>query len=310
MAIVKMKKLRLAVMASERKALLRDLLLLGCVEVSEPDELESGQFDSLRRCTSPELGEDRADLAAFTDAIRLMDKYAPAKGGGLLSPLPQAKLASLLDEQPLQADKAIAEKVIGKEEEIKRAASETARLEAEIAALAPWLDLDVPLKCKGTERTVFATASLPAAADMAEVDTTLGAAAPESQLFRVSSDKSLNYVALICLKEEFQTAQEALRPYGFNLMSPGDYPGTAREETAKAQLKIRGLAEMRQRLVTEITQLASYRDELKLRADTISTKIARAEAGGEIHGHREHGAPSGLATGREGGDSRPCARKV
>ncbi len=61
-------------------------------------------------------------------------------------------------------------------------------------------------------------------------------------------------------------------------MSPGDYPGTAREETAKAQLKIRGLAEMRQRLVTEITQLASYRDELKLRADTISTKIARAEA--------------------------------
>ena len=41
MAIVKMKKLRLAVMASERKALLKDLLLLGCVEVSEPDELES-----------------------------------------------------------------------------------------------------------------------------------------------------------------------------------------------------------------------------------------------------------------------------
>ena len=31
MAIVKMKKLRLAVMAGERKALLKDLLLLGCV---------------------------------------------------------------------------------------------------------------------------------------------------------------------------------------------------------------------------------------------------------------------------------------
>lgn len=278
MAIVKMKKLRLAVMASERKALLKDLLLLGCVEVSEPKELETQEFDSLRRCSSPELSRDRADLAKVTDAIKLMNRYSPAKGGGLLSPLPRAKLAALLDEQPLQADKAIAEKVIGKEEEIKRAASETARLEAEIAALAPWLDLDIPLKCKGTERTVFATASLPAAADMAEVDTTLAAAAPESQLIRVSSDKSLNYVALICLKEEFETAQEALRPFGFNLMSPGEYPGTAREETAKAQLKIRGLAEMRQRLVTEISQLASYRDELKLRADTISTKIARAEA--------------------------------
>ena len=284
MAIVKMKKLRLAVMASERKALLKDLLLLGCVEVSEPSELESGQFESLRRCSSPELGEDRADLAAFTDAIQLMNRYAPAKGGGFLSPLPEAKMASVLDEQPLQADRAIAEKVIGKEEDIKRAASETARLEAEAAALAPWLELDVPIGFKGTERTVFATASLPAASDMAEVDTALGAAAPESQLFRVSSDKALNYVALVCLKEEFEAAQEALRPYGFALMSPSSRSGTAREETAKIELKIRGLAEQKQRLVTEIAQLASYRDELKLRADTLSTKIARAEAEEKLMG--------------------------
>ena len=58
MAIVKMKKLRLAVMASDRKALLRDLLLLGCVEVSEPSELEGGEFESLTRCSSGELSSE------------------------------------------------------------------------------------------------------------------------------------------------------------------------------------------------------------------------------------------------------------
>lgn len=278
-----MKKLRLAVMASERKALLKDLLLLGCVEVSEPSELESAQFDNLRRCTSSELGSDRADLAAITDALKLLDRYVPAKGG-FMKPLPEAKRSAVLDEKPLKADVALAEKILGKEEDIRRAAGEVSRLEASVTALAPWLELDVPLGFKGTATTAFATASLPAAAEMADVDTALAAAAPESQLFRVSEDKSLKYLALICYRDELDAALNALRPYGFNLMGPGEFAGTAREETAKAELKIRGLNEQRQRLTGEIAQLASYREELKLRADTLSTKIARAEAEEKLMG--------------------------
>ena len=272
-----MKKLRLAVMARERKALLKDLLLLGCVEFSEPGELEGEEYPNLSRCKSGELGADRADHTLLTDAIRLMDRYAPAKGG-FLKPLPEAGLDSVLDERPLPADLAIAEKVTGKEEEIRRAASETARLEAAAQALAPWLELDVPLNFKGTASTVFVTGSLPAAAETADVDAALGAAAPEAQLFTVSSDKMLRYLALVCMKDEYDAALEALRPYGFNLTGPGEYAGTAREETAKIELRLRGLAEQKQRLSGEIAQLASHRAELKLRADMLSTKIARAEA--------------------------------
>ena len=105
------------------------------------------------------MSTDRANYAAILDAVRLMDKYAPAKGGGFLNPLPSARLDVVLDEKPLPADIAMAEKVMGKEEDIRRAASETARLEAAITAMAPWLELDVPLGFKGTEKTAFATAS-------------------------------------------------------------------------------------------------------------------------------------------------------
>ena len=277
MAIVKMKKLRLAVMARERKALLKELLLLGCVEISEPSELEAGDFPGLERCASGELMSDRADYALLTDAVKLMDKYAPAKGG-FLKPLPEAKAEAVLDESALPADLAIAGKVTDKAEEIRRCQSETARLEASAAALAPWLELDVPLNYKGSATTVFATASLPAAADLTEADTALGAAAPEAQLFRVSADKSLNYLALVCYKDEYDAALEALRPLGFNLMGPGEYAGTAKEETAKAEAAVKELAEKQQKLAEDIAQLASHRSELKLRADTLSTKIARAEA--------------------------------
>ena len=283
MAIVKMKKLRLAVMARERKALLRDLLLLGCVEFSEPTELEGGEFSTLERCTSRTLGGDRADYALLTDAVRLMDRYAPAKGG-LLKPLPEAKADAVLDESRVREDLAIAEKVTGKAEEIRRCQSETARLETAVTALAPWLDLDVPLGCKGTEKTVFATASLPATASAADADIALAAAAPESQLIPVSADKSLSYMALICYKDEYDAALEALRPFGFNIMSPGEYSGTAREETAKAQSRIAELAARQQQLGAEIAQLASHRDELKLRSETIATRISRAEAEEKLMG--------------------------
>ena len=50
MAIVKMKKLRVMTMASQRDELLRGLLHLGCVEISEPDMEQLP--DSLQRCDS------------------------------------------------------------------------------------------------------------------------------------------------------------------------------------------------------------------------------------------------------------------
>lgn len=272
-----MKKLRLAVMAGERKALLKDLLLLGCVEFSEPGELESADFPGLERCASGQLSSDRADYALLTDAITLMNRYAPARGG-FLKPLPEAKQDAVLDEHQLPADIALARKVTDKAEEIRRCQSETGRLETAVTALEPWAELDVPLNFRGTATTVFETASLPAAAVMADVETALWAAAPEAQLFPVSSDKTLSYLALICCRDELDAALEALRPFGFNLMSPGEYAGTAREEIRSAQEQISALAARQQKLGEEIAQLASNRDELKLRADTLSTKIARAEA--------------------------------
>ena len=39
MAIVHMKKLRLMVVRRQKDELLRDLMLLGCVQISEPDAL-------------------------------------------------------------------------------------------------------------------------------------------------------------------------------------------------------------------------------------------------------------------------------
>lgn len=148
MAIVKMKKLRLLAMSADREALLRELLLLGCVEVSEPTELSEEAYPALSRCDSAELAMVKAQHAELTNAVKLLDKYAPEKSG-FLKPLPEAEASELLDEAKLPQDIALAEKIMELEEHIRRNGAEVQREQSQLESLAPWLPLDLPLSCKG-----------------------------------------------------------------------------------------------------------------------------------------------------------------
>ena len=103
MAIVKMKKLRLLAMSADRQALLKELLLLGCVEVSEPAELPEDAYPALSRCDSAELSKVKSQHAELTNAVKLLDRYAPEKTG-FLKPLPDADVKDLLDEATLGED--------------------------------------------------------------------------------------------------------------------------------------------------------------------------------------------------------------
>ena len=272
-----MKKLRLLAMSADRQALLKELLLLGCVEVSEPTELPEEAYPALSRCDSAELTRVKAQHAELTNAVKLLDKYSPEKSG-FLKPLPEAEAAELLDEARLPEDIALAQKLMELEERIRRNGAEVLREQTQLETLAPWLPLDLPLSCKGTERAAAMTASLPAALDMTEADAALGAAAPEAQLFRVSDDKSLHYVLLVCLRDGLDAALEALRPLGFNLMSPGEFDCTAKQAAERSEKKIAGLNRENGELAKAIAAEAPHRSELKLRADTLATKITRAEA--------------------------------
>ena len=272
-----MKKLRLLAMSADRQALLKELLLLGCVEVSEPAELPEDAYPALSRCDSAELSKVKSQHAELTNAVKLLDRYAPEKTG-FLKPLPDADVKDLLDEATLGEDIALAERIMELEERIRRNNAEVQREQTTLEALAPWLPLELPFSFKGTERVAAMTASLPAALDMTEADAALGAAAPEAQLFRVSDDKSLHYVLLVCLREELDAALETLRPLGFNLMSPGEFDCTARQAAEKSEKRIAELNRENGELASAIAAEAPHRAELKLRADTMSTKIARAEA--------------------------------
>ena len=274
MAIEKMKKLRLVAVSAQREEILRELMLLGCVEISEPT-VESEV--TLTRLDGAELSRVRSQHAVLTNGINLLDKYAPEKKK-LLSPLPDAALSSVLDESNLPANIKLAEGLMEMDEQIKRASAQESRERAALEEMMPWLSVDLPLDFKGTEHTAAMFASFPSTQDMTEAEGTLGAACEEAQIFRVYDDKSLHYVLFVCLRDGMEDALAAIRPLGFTVVSFNETKGSAREITTVSEKKLVELAEQKIVLAAAIASESGRRKELKLCADTLATMIARADA--------------------------------
>ena len=280
MAIVKMKKLKLMVASPQREALLRELMLLGCIEVSEPSAaLQEEAF--LSRVDAPELIRLRSEHTALGNAIALLNKYAKEKGG-LLSPLPKVTAEQLLDETNLQLYMEKANAVIALDDNIRRLNAEEVVKHTDIAALTPWADLDLALDFGGTETSAVVLGTMPASVKLGEAQAALLQATEQAELFSVSSDKSLQYVVLVCYREDLEAAQPALRSLGFGAVNFTDYHGTAMENIKAAELALVNIAEEKQRSADEIVGLSKFRSELKLCADTMATKIARAEAASKL----------------------------
>ena len=169
MAIEKMKKLRLLAVRDQKKALLRKLQLLGCVELSEPEL--SDLSPELRQHLARE-GSDavrcRSDYAVLVQAIELIDRYAPVKKG-LLSAKPEAEVKTLLDDSTLTSTLETARRIVAIDETVRRINAEGARISGAVDALKPWLSLDYPLDGQGTQRCAVTLGFAPVSASPSEL---------------------------------------------------------------------------------------------------------------------------------------------
>ena len=309
MAIEKMKKLRLLAVRGQKEELLRDLLLLGCVEVSEPEdsELQPG----IRSCLSREssgLLRYRTSHAKLTQAVELLQKYAPAKKS-LLSPKPETDSEAILDDSTLPQTMELAEGIIGRDERIRRITAEESRMRGQIESLSPWLSLDYPLECAGTERCSVVLGGIPAAIDVGSAEAALNAAAEEAELVLVNSDKDQHYLVLICLKEELSAALDSLREFSFAAASLGGMSGTAKECTERMESELAGLAEEKLRLTGEICDQGVHREELELAADRLNAKIACAEAEDRMYGMESTVVLQGWALAKKVPELEECLKK-
>lgn len=278
MAIVHMKKLRLMVVRGQKDALLRDLMLLGCVQVSEPDALlADAEAAAVLRQESGSVTETRSELTRLNAALKLLDKYAPVKSK-LLSSRPEVTEREFLDVGAYRKELDAVAQLEELEADVRRYNGEEAKLRSSVEALRPWETLDLPLSLGSTATTRITLGMLPATADLGEAQKALAEAAPESQMYEISADREQHYVLLICMKDELPEALAALRTFGFTLANLGGTPGTARQNIDSAQQQIADVIRKREQAEADIAAFAPHRDAFKLCIDRASVRLGRAEA--------------------------------
>ena len=279
-----MKKLYLLAVRSRKEALLRELVQRGCVEFSEMEgDIQGTGMEGLLKREDTKLMTLRSQYASLTHAVDLLGKYAPVKSK-LLSAAPEVAGSVLLDDSGIAGALKIAAAIEGADDRIKRISAEESRQRSLAESLEPWLDLDMPLGMEGTARANVLIGSFSSKVKLDEVDSTLAQASEEAELFRISVDKSSQYVALVFIREALGNVQEVLRTYGFAPAGFSGFKGTARETLAAANQELAELAAEKESCVAAIVGESVRRDDLKLASDRVSTQIAMAEAEGRLYG--------------------------
>ena len=284
MAILKMKKLRLMAVRSKKDELLRELIRHGCVEFSELEgEIQGSQLENLVSRESSDTATLKSQYTSLNHAIALLNTYAPKKEK-MLSAKPELEDVVFLDDTGLTGALRIAETIEGYDSRIKRISAEESRQRSIIESLRPWLDLDLPLNTEGTERCGVLMGTISGKIPLDQVQAAIEAVDEESELFQINEDKRDRYVLLVAMREKIPAMQECLRGFAFSASNMSGMNGTAKECMLQARQQLNELAKEKAGCVENIVAEAVRRDELKLAADRVSTKIALAEADEKLYG--------------------------
>ncbi len=275
MAIAKMNRLHLIALQSDREALMEKLLRLGCVHLSEPTEIPEELV--LRRDTSS-LAERQATLRQLRTALATLQRAAPQKGGGFLSPRPQVTETAFLDDAALEKQLALAQEVNAHAGEIERLQARENRLRTERMTLLPWQELDIPLELGETRAVRIMTGTLPSAVDWQALRGELSDRVEEAQLHPVGESKEQKCVLLICHKDTLDAALEVLRSRGFAASQLTGMTGTVAENLQRLDDE---LSSAEQQILAEkaaLQALGGEQDALKQCIDRMELEVAREES--------------------------------
>lgn len=268
-----MKKLCVMAMASQRQQLLRELLHLGCVEISEPDgKLADPAWSALLKRENSHLLDTKSEITDVNTALAAIKKYAQLKDGLFIQRHPISE-AEFLGDETAERARAACKRIDSLLQTISGLQSEEGRLRAKRASLEPWKGLDVPLENQGTAHVLFRMGVCPGSTDTGAVRQALDQHAAE--IFEVGADKQQTYYFLICLRDEEQAVMDSLRPFNFSAVTFQDMTGTAEENLRALDALLSENEASRKAAEAEIVKNAPERDALRLYADRLTAEAAK-----------------------------------
>lgn len=278
MAIVKMKRLRLIALQSEREELMTRLIHVGCVEITEPEEeLASPLWMELLHRDTNTSSEQRTEIATVTAALEALRKYAPVKSG-LFEKRSIMQEADFFQKEALADAMRHAEEIKDGVSAIARLYTESNSLRAQRASLVPWTNLDLPLEESGTIFTDFLMGACPLGMKLSELQSDLAGVTSMAEVIPAGEDAEQQYLLLVCHKSVREEIGEILRKRAFSPIRFKDLSGTAAENIAKIDGR---LTENEARRLAEEEKIQSHaeaRQTLKYALDRLQQDLSKEMA--------------------------------
>ena len=278
MAIVKMKKLRLYGAAEEQTQLIRELQLLGCVEIGAPQQLTDTDGEAVFHAADGGQSDELVRTAArLTSALETLKKYDTAKGG-MFAARPGKTVQELFDDGAYQNAVQAAQQILDAQDARGRTAAEKSRLIAARESFVPWQALPLALETSGTQHTRVLLGTVPAQTSFDALCTAVYEAADEVQLERISADQQSQYLLIIAHRSALEAVGAVLREAGFAQLSFEGAHSTAAEQIRLTDEKLADCDKEDARLCDTLRALCAKKAELQLACDRCTQEIAKAQA--------------------------------
>lgn len=282
MAIVKMKGLRLLAMRSDREALLELLQGMGCVEIDEPDQdpqtwqglLSQLGNQTLSRPDGQALSQAREDLQAAQRALAVLKRHGD-KGRSLLAPRPRLTRQQLFDGE--EQGKQAVQQVLEADRQLAALEAQHSKLLTQRAALAPWLELNIPLDTASTQEMVVQFGTVTAGVELEQMQRAVEGASELAQLTQASVDRDVRYCLLVCHTSAQEEVLQALRDFGWSRMNLSGWTGTAKENDQRIAQELEQNEQETAQAEQQLAQLTSLAEPIRQAADRASVRINREE---------------------------------
>ena len=278
MAILKMKKLRICGVSEEQTQLIRQLQLLGSVEIGAPCALTDTQGVQVF-CAGDGKSADALlrTSARLTSALETLKHYETKKGG-LFAARPEKTIGELFSDEAYAAALDTAQAVLDAQDARSRLAAEKSRLTAVRESFVPWQQLPLPLETLGTQHTRILLGTVPAQTDLEALRARVFEAADEVQLEQISADQQSLYLLVFIHKCAAEAVGAALREAGFALTTFDGVQGTAAENIRRTDEAIAACEQQDAEKLAELTALAEQKSALQLAFDRCTQEISKAQA--------------------------------
>ena len=278
MSIIKMQRVAVIGLDTEKEKLMNQLMDYGAVELTD----QSGKLSEEIWAGSTSIDEDREKAAAIEgklnraeQALEVIERY-----GDIKHPLfktrrsvKKSQMGRILEEE--KTNEKNVDYLLEMNERIHTLNEKLNKLNQDKASLNPWVNYDPPLEITGTDTTVIFTGVLPAGTDTEKLGALLEEEI-ETVLFKVvGSDKDMFYTAVLTPEERQDDVLALLKQSGFSPVTFKDMKGTVTENLERIEGEKDVLENEIKEAAAEIAAAAGMKDGIEEYSDILTISLGK-----------------------------------